>query len=377
MRWLAAPFALLVAVALVPTPARSCVLCGGVTQAPTFRQEAALPYSRLIVLGTLHNPDKNSTSTELHVTGVLRSDPALGDKKVIPLSRYQPSDPKNPPQYLIFSDVDKDKFDTFRGVPIKTDEGVNYVKKVLKLDPKDHDGNLLFFFNYLEHADTAVANDAFLEFAKAGDQDIGRIAGKLAADKLRRWLKEAKTPSERLGLYAFMLGGCGNEEDAAYLLGVLKEPSERLLNAYDGILGGYIHLKPKEGWDLATALLKDGRKPFQQRLSVVRTLQFYHSWQPTESRPHVLKGLGAMLEQGELADVAIEDLRRWEMFDLTRDVLGVYGKKGFDGPILRQAIVRYALACKDDKEATKFVQARRKDSPELVQDVEESMKYDK
>jgi hypothetical protein len=178
-------------------------------------------------------------------------------------------------------------------------------------------------------------------------------------------------------LYAFLLGGCGNDQDAAYLRGILKDPSERMLNAYDGILGGYIHLKPKEGWDLAVAMLKDGHQPFQQRLGVVRALQFYHGWQPAESRAHVLKSLAAMLEQGELADVAIEDLRRWEMWDLTHEVLAVYGKKGYSGPIIRRTIVRYALCCKDSKEATHFIEARRKDDPELVKDEEESLKYDK
>jgi hypothetical protein len=347
-----------------------------VQQAPTFRQEAGQPYAKVILFGTLANPE-NGKSTELQIKTVLRSDPALGDKKAIPLTKFVPADPKNPPKFLVFADVDKDKFDTYRGVPIKTDEGLEYVQKVLKLDPKDRIGNLLFFFNYLEHPDPVVATDAFLELAKANDKEIGQLAGKLSAEKLRGWLKSPNTPSERLGLYAFQLGSCGNESDAADLLKILKNPEERMQNAYDGILGGYIHLKPKEGWDLAVAILKDGHQPFQQRLSVVRAMQFYHGWQPAESRPHILKGLAAMLDQGELADVAIEDLRRWEMWDLTPQVLGVYGKKGYNGPIMRRTIVRYALCCKDNKDAARFIEARRKDDPEIVKDEEEALKFDK
>jgi hypothetical protein len=369
--------ALLAALALVPCPALSCSYCSSVQQAPTIRQEAGQPYAKVILYGTLANPD-NGKATELQIKSVLRSDPALGDKKTIPLTKFVPADPKNPPKFLVFSDIDKDKFDTYRGVPLKTEEGLEYVKKVLELDPKDRTGNLLFFFNYLEHPDTAVAQDAFLELAKAGDKEIGQLAGKLSAEKLRKWLFQNKdTPQERLGLYAFLLGSCGNDNDAAELLKILKNPDERMQNAYDGILGGYIHLKPKEGWDLAVATLKDGRQPFQQRLSVVRALQFYHGWQPAESRPHIVKGLAAMLEQGELADVAIEDLRRWEMWDLTTQVLGVYGKKGYNGPIMRRTIVRYALCCKDNKDAAQFLEARRKDDPEIVKDEEEALKFDK
>src|SRR5260370_4518681 len=107
------------------SPALSCSYCGSIQQTPTFRQEAGQPYAKVFVFGTLHD---KGTSTELQIIDVLRSDPALGEKKVIPLSKYQPADPKNPPRYLVFSDVDKDKFDTYRGVPIKTDESLEYVK---------------------------------------------------------------------------------------------------------------------------------------------------------------------------------------------------------------------------------------------------------
>jgi hypothetical protein len=294
------------------------------------------------------------------------------------MSRFIPvTDAKNPPRFVLFCDVDKDKIDTYRGVPIKSDDGLEYIKKALALDPKDRGKNLLFYFKYLENPDPEVSRDAFLEFAKAGDLDIGQIASKLSPEKLRGWLKDTKTGPERIGLYAFLLGGCGADDDAAYLLGLLKKPDERTLNAYDGVLGGYVHLKQKEGWDFVASLLKDGHTPIQQRLAAVRVLQFYHGWQPKENREHVVMGLKTMLDQGELADVAIEDLRRWEMWDLTRDVLSVYGKKGYDGPIMKQAIVRYALCCKDDKSVAPFVQARRRDEAELVKDVEESLKFDK
>jgi hypothetical protein len=375
MRWIIPGIAFIAVLVLVPSPALSCSYCTG-QNAPTIREEADQPFARLILYGTLRNPDKGTT-TELQILSVLRSDPALGEKKVIPLSKYQPADAKNPPRFVVFSDVDKDKFDTYRGVLIRTDEGLDYVKKTLQLNAKNRVANLLFYARYLEHEDKEIASDAFLEFAKSTDKDIGQVAAKLPADKLRGWLKDSKTPQERLGLYAFLLGGCGNDDDAATLLAILKDPSERMVNAYDGVLGGYIHLKPKEGWDLVAAMLKDGKKPIQQRLSVVRTIQFYRGWQPAETKANVLKCLAAMLEQGDLADVAIEDLRRWDMWDLTRDVLAVYGKKGYDGPVMQRTIIRYAMCCKDNTDAAKFVEARRRDQLELVKEVEDSLKFDK
>jgi hypothetical protein len=147
-------------------------------------------------------------------------------------------------------------------------------------------------------------------------------------------------------------------------------------NAYDGILAGFMHLRPREGWDVVLGALRDGRKPLPLRLAVVRTIRFWHGAQPRESRGNVLKCLAAMLAQGELADLAIEDLRRWQMWDLTGDVLAVYGKKGYDAPIMQQAIIRYAFSC-DDAASRAFLDARRRAEPDLVRDVEEQIRLEK
>ena len=105
-------------------------------------------------------------------------------------------------------------------------------------------------------------------------------------------------------------------------------------------------------------MLSDGRKPLPVRLAVVRTVRMYHGWRPTENHDPVQKCLEAMIAQGELADIAIEDMRRWKMWDRTPDILGLYGKKGFDAPIMERAIVRYALSCGDEA-SKKFVAERR------------------
>src|SRR5262249_37340636 len=154
---------------------------------------------------------------------------------------------------------------------------------LVKINPSDRSKLLLHCFNYLEHPDKEIAYDAYLELAKASDQEIGQIANKLSPEKIRGWLKDPKTPQERLGLYAFLLGGCGKQADATFLRSLLDKPTERLTPAYDGILDGYIQLMPKEGWDLAQKILRNEKEPFQIRFAIVRTLRFFHNWKPDES----------------------------------------------------------------------------------------------
>jgi len=380
-RWIILSLPLVGLLLAVPEAAPACSLCGAaLRQAPTFRQEAALATARVILVGTAENPQINSRTTDLRITNVFRSDPALKDKKVITVKQFLPvSDPKNPPRFLVFCDIYKGEFDPFRGVPLKSADSVEYARKVMKLDAKDQSANLLFFFGYLDNSDPEIARDAFLEFVKATDKEIAQVARRLDAAKLRAWLKADKTQAERLSVYSLLLGACGGDDDARFLKAKLDEAGERTVNAYDGFLAGYIHLRPREGWDLAHSLLRDSRKPMLIRLAVARTLSYFHGAQPKESADQVLKCLDAMIVQGELADIAIEDMRRWGIQDRTRvrDILGLYGKKGFDAPLMKQTIVRYALCCKDDPVARAFVEERRREDADLVKGVEEELQFDK
>jgi hypothetical protein len=370
-------FAVFLTAAALPCPAPACSLCGGGLTAPTFRLDAAQASARMIVYGPIQN---NGTASELAVEAVLRADPALGERKTVALNKFLPiNDPKNPPRYLVFCDVDaKNQLDPYRGLPLRGKASLDYVKKVLALDPKDSAARLKFYFDYLESPEKEIAQDAFLEYARAADVEIGQVAGSLSAEKLRGWLKDPKTAPERLSLYAFLLGGCGGADDAAYLQSQLKEDSERIVGAYDGILAGFIQLKPREGWELADAVLRDGRKPLQVRLAAVRTLRLFHGWKPKDSQAQVVRCLQGMLAQGDLADVAVADLRRWGVGYLTADVLTLYGKKGYDAPIMQRAILAYALnRAKDDAAAKQFMIARRNAEPDVVKEVEESLQFEK
>jgi hypothetical protein len=382
-RWTILPLSLLGWLFALPGTTIACSLCGaGLRQAPTLRQEAALDTARLIIVGTAENPKVNERTTDLRISEVLRSDPALRNEKgqvnVIKVEQYIPvSDPKNPPRYLVFCDIYKGKFDPFRGVPLKSPNSLDYVRKVLKLDPKDQTNNLLYFFRFLDNPDPEISRDAFLEFAKATDQEIATVARRLDAAKLRTWLRARETPAERLSVYALLLGACGNDDDARFLKSILDEANERTVNSYDGFLAGYIHLRPREGWELAQALLRDSRKPMLIRLAVARTISYFHGAQPKDSAENVLKCLDAMIAQGELADISIEDMRRWNIRTRTRDILGLYGKKGFDAPLMKRTLVRYALSCKDDTNARTFVEERRREDAELVKGVEEELQFEK
>ncbi len=376
-RWLAVVTALL-GLGTWPSPVPACTFCQGNPQtAATLRQDVGL--SKLVLYGTLTSSRLDGTgggTTEMAVERILKNDPFLTGKKTVILSRYVPVDPKAPPKYVVFCDIFKDKLDAFRGIPVKSPALADYLKGAIDLDPKDRPAALLYFFRYLDHAEQVIANDAYLEFAKATDQEVGQVARRLEPARLRKLIQDPATPANRLGLFAFLLGACGNDADAVFLTGLVKNPTERTLSALDGALGGYMQLRPREGWQLVQDILRDSKRPFSQRCAAIGTVRFYHQWKGKEIDREVLRAMSVLLDQGDIADMAIEDLRMWKLWDLTPSVLAQYGKKTHDAPIMRRTIVRYALCCPRE-DAARFVGQRRKQEPDLVKDVEETLEFEK
>jgi hypothetical protein len=364
---------LLVALLALPCPAEPCSICN--VQGTTLRQDAQ--QAKMILYGPLVKSrvgnDGLGGTSDFQIDKVIKNDPFLAGRKMLELPRFVPVDPKNPEFYLVFCDIFNNKLDPYRGVKVASPAIVEYLQGAMALDPKNTEANLLFFFKYVDHKDANIAQDAFLELARAGDKEMGQVASKFPPAKLRTWLQDPALTADRLNLFGLMLGACGTDRDAVLLNSFLKDPTDRNLAAYQGVLSGYIQLRPREGWDLVYDVLRDAKKPFLQRYAVIRTMRFYQGWKPQESKREVMKGLTIAVEQGDVADLAIEDLRRWEIWDLTPSVLAQFGKKSHEAPIVKRCIVRYGLSC-PRPEAREFIARLRKQDAELVQEVEESLR---
>jgi hypothetical protein len=357
--------------------AQACSYCDPSNQKlQTFRQEART--SKFVVIGTLTNPRLvgDQGYTDLAIEHVLKDDPALGRRKTLTLSRWTPVDPKKPPRLLVFFDVYDGKLDPFRGVTLRGTGVADYLRGGLELDDRDRVASLLYYFRHLDSADPDVAADAFLEFAKATDREIGAVGPKLDPAKLRRLLADPKTPPERLGVLAFLLGACGTKADADTLAGLVAKGDERTSTALSGLLGGYIEMRPDDGFKRAIALLTDEKRPYQDKLAVLGTLRFFQAYKPAEFRKPILAGMAAVIGRGDMADMAIEDLRRWKWWDLTRHILAQYGKPTHAAPLVKNAILRYALTCPDADSAA-FVKTLRASEPALVREVEESLEFER
>lgn len=364
--------------ALVTPPAAACTFCGGgLTSRQTLREH--FKRANYVAHGKLANPrfdpDGGSGSTELHVARVLKPDPAVGDRAVVVLPRYLPVIGDTSPEYLAFCAIADGKPDPLHGTPA-TAAVTEYLLGAAKLDDKNAVARLGYFFRHLDSADPTVAADAFLEFGKASDADIVKARSVLDPAKVRKLFTSNATPSERLGVFALLLGLCGGTADADLLAGLVgRQPApERVRENLGGILAALTLLDPAAGWAATEAVLADAKRPFDQRLAAIGTVQFFQATRPAEAKPHVLRCYRALLARGDLADMAADDLRRWGWWDLTPEVLKHFDSPTHAAPIVRRGIVRYALQCPTE-EAKRFVAAVRQKDPKLVEKVEESLKF--
>jgi len=355
----------------------ACTFCGDNIRAmPTLRMQFA--QAKAVLYGKLKNPRVDPKTdegfTDLHVTSAMKDDPARGSENVLVLRAYLPVIGDTPPEYIAFCGVANGKLAHTSGVPA-TAAVVEYLRGAAKLDSADAPTRLAFFFKYLASPDAIVAADAFVEFARASDADIAKSAKNFDPAVLRQLIADEKTPAERISVFAYLLGVSGQAADAIFFADLLKQDplKDRVRESFGGLLAGYILLSPKEGWSFAATILADEKQPFALRLSAIGTVRFFQTTWGKASKAEVLKCCAALLPQGDLADQAIEDLRRWGYWDLSAEIFAQYTKPSHSAPIVRRCIVRYALSCPNE-DAKRFIASVKQTDPKLVAAVEEQMK---
>lgn len=330
----------------------------------------------LVLYGSFTNPriSGEETATDFIIEKVLKPHPILKDKSKITLTRFikQPNS-----KFLIFCDIYKDAIDPYRGVEVKGDSDmVKYLLGAMEMKDKSAADRLRYCFEYLNNPEYEVAIDAYREYAKADYKDYMSMAKTLNPDIISGWLKDPNTPSFRYGLYASLLGHCGKEEHGKFLRSLIDDPEKRKGSSVEGLFAGYHMIQPKEAYAHLCNLLKDAKQEFVLRYSCLRTIRFLWEQRPDlVPQKELIDGLGLILAQADMADFAIEDLRKYKRWEMTDQVLDLREKKDFEIPVVKRAILRFALQSPAPRAKT-YVEAERRRDAELVRDAEELLKLE-
>jgi hypothetical protein len=363
----------LAALAASPSGAHACTYFG---QLSTWREEAA--NCKIVLYGRLENArqDKDGGRTDLVIEHVLKADPALGDAKRVTIPKYVDlRNAKEPVRLLVFVDVFRGELDVYRGAFVGP-AAAEYVKGILAVQDKPRAEQLRYYFDHLEHAEKEIAEDAFVEFVREPDAVLAKAACKARPDALRGWLRNDKTPKYRAGLYALLLGNCGDPDDADLVRALLEKARKEEAPSLDALFKAYALLKPTDAWPYAHAVAKDAAEPFTRRYAVLRAARFFLTERKgVVPRKALLDTFAVLLEQDDIADVPVEYLRLASCWDLTDRILALPAKKSGAPAVVRRAVLRYALQCPDPA-AAKYVAEQRKADLDLVQDAVELLRLE-
>jgi hypothetical protein len=373
--------ALAAALLLCPALALACPFCG--SQGQTLLGE--VNQANLILYGTLKNAQRDpgefgKGTTEMQIELVVKDHPILKGRKTLTLPRYIPVDPKNETKHLVFIEVFKDEIEPYRGEAVPADSKLGeYIKGALAVRDKDVPTQLGYFINFLDSPESVIANDAFMEFGNSDYKDYRPLAEKTDPERVVKWLQDPNTPASRYGLYGSMLGHCGKTaEHAAVLRNLLDDPKKRFTSGIDGILAGYVMLDRKEGWKYLTELLSNEKNEFLLRYAGLRAVRFFWEYRPdVVEKKNILHALDILVGQGDIADFPMDDLRKWGQWQFTDRILELYGKESHDAPIVKRAIIRFALCVPpENKKAAEFVAKMRELDEEKVRDIEELLRLE-
>jgi len=355
----------------------ACSICAGYGQSLSLREQALKTNSKVVLFGlitksSLESDGTGKTEISVQKSFILPSDFNL--QPSISLKQYLPFDANAYNGVLLFADCFKGQLDVFRGVSIPSKEVSSYAAGALGAINLKGPALLDFYLPFLQSPSKEIASDAFLEFAKVSDFTLVEFSKKMSPALLKSWILDPKVPEERLGLYAFLLGGCGSESDISFLLAMLKSQDARAQAAFDGAMVALIRLHPNKGWNALDGFLRAEDTPLQTRLSCIRSIKVANEILEGKSdKGEIFKALNIAIKQGELADLAIEELRKMKHWGFTQEILNLYGTKGYTAPVMKRAFLRYTLTAPKDRVVENFLaQWEMKDS-QIILEVKESL----
>ena len=386
-RWL---LPAVLALTLAAGPAAACPFCSpsGETLAGEVNQ------ADFILYGTLSDAKRdesdptafNKGTTELAIDLVIKDHELVKGKKTITLPKYLPAEPGAKLKHLIFVKVYNGQLDAYRGVGVPADSKLpEYMKGAMAARAKGPAERLAYFFPYLESPELDISGDAYGEFGYADYKEVRAFAEGLKKDPAKAgvvlgWLKDPNTRANRYGLYGLLLGDCGKPEDAKALRALLDDPKRSYTSGLDGVIAGYVLLDPKAGWEYLQGVIGNPKRDFSDRYAGLRTVRFFK-----ESRPdvipegQVLAAMTTLMDQADLADLPVEDLRKWKVWGMTPTVLGLAAKESHNTiPIVNRSVLKFALAAAaadpKNEAAAAFVKDARAKDPKKVEFLESLLK---
>ena len=114
------------------------------------------------------------------------------------------------------------------------------------------------------------------------------------------------------------------------------------------------------------------------RYAGLRASRFFHDFRPDlVTKKDLTDGVAQLLNQKDIADLAVEDLRKWGCSDMTDRVLALRSTEAYKTlPIVRRSVLRFSLSFPNVVADAAYVTEQRKTNPQGVAEAEEILKLE-
>lgn len=213
-----------------------------------------------------------------------------------------------------------------------------------------------FALTHLTDADPLIAADAFAELASFDRKTLASFRQKLSPEVFRKLINDPNTSGERLGLYGYLLGLCGDASDAEGL-------RQRFLNAEpfaggaDGLAAGYLLLAGEPGLaSLETHVFSSDEPSPLLAAAFFEALHFFRSCDDGPfPRDRLTQAACCGFRRPETADLAVGHLvaaREWNAMPRVIELLNVADDNLDRKRAVQVIAVRFLIECRRDSDTT-------------------------
>jgi hypothetical protein len=329
--------------------------------------------SPILVTGRFQNAVEPNNAlpdgqVELAIDDVLVPHNLLKDRKTLLVPRHIASKDK----FLVALEANAGKLEAVAGHPIdEKGDIVKFFRGALQLKDKSALGRIRYSVDFLRSPHKEVADSAHHQLRDASYADLRRVGEPLRAEPLLQALQDANTPNEHLGTFGMLLGHCGKKEHAVLLRKLIDRHAQQALIGMHGLFLGNVLLEPEIGWNFIVKHAQQKEKSFLSRYAALRAMRLLgDERKDLVDAKKWAAGIARILNVPDMADFAIEDLRKRQCWDHCDAVLDLHGKPAFRSLVIRNSMLRFALQCPLPAAKT-FVVLERARDPESVSDTEE------
>lgn len=219
-------------------------------------------------------------------------------------------------------------------------------------DPAER--RLRWFAPRLEHADPAIAADAFTEFGRAPFEAVREVADAFDPGQLAAWLGDERIDQRRRGFYGLALGLAVGTAPAtvrgparAALQAAVEAPDDDLRSGYDGILAGVLVAEGEAGLDglHARRLFTATTRPGDARHALAALRFAWEFLADSIPRDRIAEATAGLLDNPAVAADVTVDLARVRHWSDVDRVAALWQSLGRDDPLVRRAVAGFLEAC--------------------------------